>query len=116
MSVISLDEWRKKLADISTSQSQSTQNTAWEQPGQTPTDEEMQGLMAICAVVTMARVKPFTTKSDFARSYATEVAMAAVEGLITTKINETTFGNIWMVTQDGLGYIEEVEDVFSDRH
>ena len=72
--------------------------------------------MAICGVVTMARVRPFTTKSDFARTYATEVAMSAVEGLISTKINETTFGNIWMVTQEGLDYIEEVEVVLSDRH
>ena len=113
MSVISLDEWRKKLADISTSQSQSTQNTALEQLGQTPTDEEMQGLMAICAVVQMARAKPFTTKSDFARTYATEVAMCAVEGLITTQINFNTYGNIWMVTQQGLEYLEEVEDAFN---
>ena len=113
MSVISLDEWRKRLANISTSQSQSTQNTAWGEHGQTPTEHEMESLIAIYEVITMARVKPFTTKSDFARSYATVVAMAAVEGLITTKINDTTYGNVWLVTGNGMEYLEELEDVFS---
>ena len=37
--------------------------------------------------------------------------MCAVEGLMTTKINENTFGNVWMITQDGLDYLEEIEDV-----
>lgn len=111
MSVISLDEWRKKLADISTSQSPSTQNTASDKHGQTLTDDEVDGLTAIYATVTMARMRPFTTKSDFARTYATEVALCAVEGLITTKLNDTTYGNIWLATQDGLDYLEELQDV-----
>lgn len=71
----------------------------------------MQGMMAIHQVLVMARMAPFTTKSTIARLAATEIAMCASEGLITTKINDVTYGNVWMVTQHGLDYIEELEDV-----
>ena len=111
MSVISFEEQRKRLESISKSKSQSTLNTQSDEHGQTLTDEQLDGIMDICEVILTSRVKPFTTKSDFARSYATVVALCAVEGLITTKINDTTFGNIWMVTGRGMEYLEEVEDV-----
>jgi len=82
--------------------------------GQTPTDAEMHGMKAIYMVLAIARMKPFTTKSGMARDAATEVAMCASEGLMTTKLNETTYGNVWMITQHGLDYMEELEDVFGD--
>ena len=41
MSVISLDEWRKKQALISGSKSQSSLNTVWEELGVTPTDKDL---------------------------------------------------------------------------
>ena len=116
MSVISLDEWRKKREDISTSQSQSTPNTQSEPLGQTPTDEDLDGLMAIWATLARARQNPFTTKSDFARMAATEIGICASDGLISTKIGESTFGNVWMITQDGLAAMEGIEDVLSPRH
>lgn len=113
MSVYSLDEWRKKQGNTSRSKSQSKQNTPSDEHGQTPTDAEMEGLKAIMMLLTIARMKPFTTKSALARDAATEIALCAIEGLLTTKVNENTYSNVWMVTQQGLDYIEEFEDVFS---
>jgi hypothetical protein len=76
----------------------------------------MDALMAVYTVVARARQTPFTTKSDFARAAANEVALAASEGFITTKLNETTYVNAWMVTREGLDFMEGVDDVFSPRH
>lgn len=63
-------------------------------------------------VVTLARTRPFTTKSDFARMAANEVAIAASEGLITTRVNDEAFGNVWIVTQAGMEFVEGFNDVF----
>jgi hypothetical protein len=49
----------------------------------------------------------FSTKSDFARHMANEVAVAACLGLITTKISGKTFGNTWYITKKGLEYHDE---------
>jgi hypothetical protein len=65
-------------------------------------------------VLTHARAEPFTTKSDFARKAANAVALAASEGLITTRLNDTTYTNRWMVTIDGLEWMEGVNDVLGD--
>lgn len=72
--------------------------------------------MAMTAVVygvlVAARTSPFTTKSDMARKFANEVALAASEGMLTTKMSETQFTNVWMITADGLAFMEGFEDVF----
>ena len=80
MSVHSLDEWRKKRDELSISVSLSEQNTASDEHGQTLTDEEADHIAAVYAVVQTAKIKPYTTKSDFARTWATHVALAACEG------------------------------------
>ena len=49
-----------------------------------------------------------------ARDAAAEVALCASEGLLTTKINDVTFGNVWMVTAKGLEYMEDMENVLGD--
>lgn len=114
MSVESLDAWRKKLESTSNSPSQSMQNMVLEGTGPTHiSDEEADALRSIYALLGIARIRPFTTKSTMARDAANEIGMCASEGLLTTKINETTYGNVWLVTQDGLDYMEELEDVFS---
>lgn len=82
--------------------------------GQIPTDDQMDGTKAIYLVLSVARIRPFTTKSTMARDAATEIALCASEGLLTTKINDTTFGNVWMVTARGLEYMEDMENVFGD--
>lgn len=76
-------------------------------------EAEADGLKAIYALLSMARIRPFTTKSTLARDAATEIALCASEGLLTTKIDDTTYGNVWLVTSNGLEYMEEIQNVFS---
>lgn len=114
MSVISLEEWRKKLEDISTSEYPLMPNLLSDEHGQTLTDEQKDGTKAVYMVLAVARIRPFTTKSTMARDAATEVALCASEGLLTTKINDVTFGNVWMVTAKGLEYMEDMENVLGD--
>ena len=117
MSVISLEEWRQRLEDISASKSQSPQNTQLDEAGQKPTDEEEMLMMAeIYSVLLHAKQFPFTTKSDFARKAATAIALCATEGLLSTQLGENTYTNKWMVTAEGLGWMEGFEDAFSPRH
>jgi len=114
MSVHSLEDFRKRREELSISVSLSEQNTASDEHGQTLTDGEAEHIAAVYAVVQTAKMKPYTTKSDFARTWATHVALAAVEGLISTRLTEEKFTNVWMVTSDGLDWMSEVEDVLRD--
>jgi len=114
MSVTSLCEWRKKQGDRSSSKSPLTQNTVSEKLGQTLTDEDSEHIAAVYAVIIRAKMNPFTTKSDFARTWASHVALAASEGFITTRVNDDKFSNVWMVTANGLDWVSEVEDVLRD--
>jgi len=111
--VISLSDARKKREKASASKSQSQQNTLSEKTGLTPTDEELAILNNILVVLERARIKPFTTKSDFARMAANEIGLCASDGLITTRISENAISNVWIITQDGLAAYEELSDVFS---
>ena len=114
MSVISLDEWRKKQDDISASNSQSQQNTQSETHGEIPTDEEdLQALLEIFMVLEKSKLQPFTTKSDFARIAATAIGLCASEGLISTRIRDGVYTNKWMITPDGMEWMEGYADVFS---
>ena len=113
---ISLCEWRKKQGASSKSDAQSTQNTASDGPGETLTEAEVEFVGRLFGVMVKARVEPFTTKSDTARVCANEIALLASEGLLTTKVHEGAYGNIWMVTEDGLAWMEEVEFALSSRH
>lgn len=112
---IVLSEWRQKLESSTASKSPSQPNTTSGEHGQTSIDDdELHALMTIYLVVSKARQEPFTTKSEFARYAANEIALCASEGFITTKVNEQMYGNIWMVTQLGLEYLEGVDDVLGD--
>lgn len=110
MSVISLDSWRERLENTSVSKSQSSQNTKSDKTGPTPTsqDDELEDLFLqnILFILEHARQRPFTTKSDVARKLATEVAVCAVDGLITTRVNDDTIGNVWMITSEGLDALQ----------
>jgi len=70
--------------------------------------------MEIMLVIQKAKITPFTTKSDFAREFANPIALAACEGFISTKLNDDTYTNRWMVTQDGLAWFEGAVNVLSD--
>lgn len=114
--IISLAEWRENRAKHGASKSPSTPSIGSEPAGQSATDidaEEFETVKRIHAVVSLTRTKPFTTKSDFARMAANEVAIAASEGLITTRVNDEAFGNYWLITSSGLDFVEGFNDVFS---
>jgi len=93
------------------------QSSTSETAGPPPTDEEaVQSIYNMFHVVSRARLQPFTTKSDFARMAATEIAVCAINGWISTQVSPEMYGNVWMVTADGLNWLEEVDDVFGFRH
>ena len=116
MSVIYLDEWREKLESITNSRSQSKLSSASEETGQGPTDEELAPLVAIYMTLDRARQQPFTTKSDFARYAADVIGICASSGLISTQLGEETFGNRWLITEDGLVWMRGFDDTFARRH
>lgn len=66
--------------------------------GLKPTDEDLQGVYLIYSVLVRARMQPFTTKSDFARRAANEIAILASEGMMSTKLDDENFTNVWMIT------------------
>ena len=108
MSVISLSEWRKKQALLSTCTSPSHPTSALEQLGLTPTeiDEQMAHTMAIYIVLDRAHRRPFSVKSRFAREGAFYVGMAASEGWVTTAADDHSdneqWGNHWVSTESGI--------------
>lgn len=52
-------------------------------------------------VLGRAYKRPFTTKSNYARAHINLIAMAACEGLITTRISGH-YGSEWRITMRGL--------------
>lgn len=50
---------------------------------------------------------PFRTKSNFARSHADAVALAASAGFITTQVRGRQFGATWLITNQGLEVLNE---------
>lgn len=67
----------------------------------TPTDKNLR------AVLEKAWRGGFTTKSDFARRFANQVAVAASLGYITTQVRGFSFGSTWLITKDGLSILNE---------
>ena len=56
-------------------------------------------------VLRLAWTEPFALQSDFARAHADIVAMAASDGLITTKIASGLYGRRWLITEAGLRHL-----------
>lgn len=115
MSVISLEDARKKLEKRLASESQSKQSIQSEELGLTLTEEDVdqrtiEALIVMFEVLSEAWIRPFTTKSKFARDKANMVAVAATENLITTRLNDEIWGNRWLITDDGLSFMKEIED------
>lgn len=61
----------------------------------------------IAEVLYKAWREGFSTKSDFARSRANEVAVCACLGLITTKVRPDVYGTKWHITKKGLESYDE---------
>lgn len=63
----------------------------------------------IDTVLRKAWLQGFRTKSDFARQFANEVAIAASLGMISTKIGAERFDKAWHITRKGLTFLQESE-------
>ena len=116
MSVISLDEWRKKQALLSKSKSPLPQSIPWEELGLTHIEvtNNIKNLMALYVVLDRAWRQPFTLKSDFARAGAFHVALAASEGFISTKVDVETWGKRWLITEVGMEVKGELDDILRE--
>lgn len=64
-------------------------------------------VVKVDVVLKKAWLQGFRTKSNFAREYADEVAVAASLGLISTKIGKDKFDRTWHITRKGLDFIGE---------
>lgn len=53
-----------------------------------------------------AYLKPFKVQSDFARSYAQEIAMLSFLGFLTTKEAKGGYGRSWRLTDTGYKTLE----------
>ena len=119
MSVISLQEWRRKQEKTSTSKkSQSKQNLKLEQTGLTPInftpdfdlpDPVIETLRNIYKTLHHTHRQPYLTKSRVARANANLIALCASEGWISTKVNEEIWGNKWCITEFGIQVMNDLE-------
>ena len=116
MSVISLDEWRKKQAALSNLKSPLPQSIPWEELGLRPieVDEYIENLVSLYIVLDRAWRNPFTVKSDFARDGALHIAIAASEGFITTKVDTDSWGRRWCITEVGMEVKGDIDDVLKE--
>ena len=116
MSVISLDEWRKKQAAISKLKSPLPQNIPWAELGLTPTEvtDHLAAIVTLYVVLDRAWRRPFTVSSQFARQGAFYVAIAASEGMITTNCGEDTWGNRWLITEYGMETKGELDGLLQE--
>ena len=66
----------------------------WESRGMTPTEvtDDIQHFMSAYIVLDRAWRRPFSIKSNFARTGAFHVALCASEGLISTNVGEDIWG------------------------
>lgn len=114
--VISFADWQRKREERSTSNAQSKQNIQPDKLGQphTDDDEELATLGILFSVLLEARTRPFTTKSDFARMAANEIALLASEGLLSCQVAPGQYINKWMVTEAGLEWMKELSDVLDN--
>lgn len=55
--------------------------------------------------------EPFSTKSDFSRVYADLIAMAASDGLITTRIAAGFYARKWQITPAGLRRLYSLQGI-----
>ncbi len=114
MSVISLEEWRKKQVSSSTLKSQSPRSIQSEVTGLKLTKAEKEldkktaeAVTGLCFIIWNAWTKPFTTRGTIARNYPELVGICASEGLITMKIDDITWGKHWLATDHGVDYLKE---------
>ena len=117
MSVISFKDALSKRKQNGASKSQSKQSATSAPTGQNVTDEEaiheQVMLSVIYGIVDRAWRKPFTTKSETARYAADIIGICASEGLITTAIEQGRYGNLWLVTEEGLEFLRHFREEYT---
>lgn len=69
----------------------------------------------LAAVIIEAHRNGFTVKSDFARSQADYVGMAASLGLISTKVFANLYSRDWRPTVDGLRFLQALDVEMEDE-
>ena len=108
--------WLEKQALLSTLKSASPPSIPWAEIGILPTDvdEWLTHLVCVFVVIDRATRRPFTVKSDFARTSAMHVAMAASDGLITTQVDDNIYGRRWLITPLGKEVKEAINAVLKD--
>jgi hypothetical protein len=112
MSVIDLEEQRKKLAKSSASNAELTPNMVEELAGQQPTDNDAEAV----EVLAKSHFEGFTTRSNFARKHADVVAMLGCCGLITTSVAGNQWTNLWKVTPEGLQFLRDImEEIYEQE-
>ncbi len=65
--------------------------------------------LKLTEVLRRAWIASFKTKSDFARENADFVAMAASDGLITTRIATGLYGASWLITAKGINHLTHID-------
>lgn len=116
MSVKSQSEWRERQAVISKLKSNLMPTDVWLSFGLIPTEitPDLQHFMSIYIILDRAWRRPFSIKSNFARTGAFHVALCASEGLISTNIGEDVWGNKWATTEIGKETKGELDELLQD--
>jgi len=65
----------------------------------------------LCDVIIEAYRRGFTVQSDFARTHADYVAMAASLGLLSTRLYGNVFSREWRPTVKGLAFVNQALDL-----
>ena len=88
----------------------------WEERGMTPTEvtDDIQHFMSAYIVLDRAWRRPFSIKSNFARTGAFHVALCASEGLISTNVGEDIWGTKWVTTEIGKETKGDLDELLSD--
>lgn len=89
------------------------QNIPWEELGLTHTEvtTELAAFLGLYIVLDRAWRNPFSVSSTFARQGAFLVALAASEGFITTNCGEDTWGKRWLITELGMEYKGQLDEL-----
>ena len=116
MSVISLEEWRKKQELLLQQKSPSMQSIKWDELGLIPTDLDPSIATAIGMYIVLDKAwrSPFKVSSRFARDGAVLIAIAASEGMISTCIGEDQWGEQWLITEFGMEMKGELDDLLKE--
>jgi hypothetical protein len=71
---------------------------------------DIEQLIAFWTVLDKALREGFTVKSNFARKAAWYIAVCASSGLITTEVDYEMFGKSWLITDDGIEFMEGIDE------